>query len=165
MEKAPMTEYGYQKITNELKHLKEVERPQIIVEIDTARAHGDLKENAEYHAAKEKQVFIETRINELSDIVSRAHVIDASTLPHERVSFGSTVKLLDLESEDEVVYHIVGGVESNPDKNMISYHSPLAKQLIGKQEGDEVHTRLPGGEKDFEVLEVGYEPLDFGAPK
>lgn len=162
MEKEPMTQFGYEKIREELRNLKEVERPAIIVEIDVARSHGDLKENAEYHAAKEKQVFIESRINELSDLISRSHVIDPTSLPHDRVSFGSTVKLMDLETEEEVEYTIVGGTESNPDRGLISYHSPLARQMLGKTESDEVKAKLPGGEREFEVLSIRYKEIDFG---
>lgn len=161
MEKEPMTSFGYEKLTGELKHLKDVERPNIVKEIDIARGHGDLKENAEYHAAKEKQVFIEARIAELSDQVSRAQVVDPSQLPHKRVSFGSTVKLEDMDTEEALEYTIVGATESKPEKGLISFHSPLAKQLIGKEEGDEVKAQLPGGERDFEVIEIYYKEIIF----
>jgi transcription elongation factor GreA len=161
MQKEPMTQFGYTKMTGELKHLKEVERPNIVQEIDTARGHGDLKENAEYHAAKEKQNFIETRIAELSDLVSRAQVVDPSILPHERVSFGSTVKIMDLDNESEQEYTIVGGTESNPEKGLISYHSPLAKQMIGKEEGDVFQAHLPSGIREFEMLEICFKKICF----
>jgi len=161
MEKEPMTVYGYNKLCSELKHLKEFERPAIVKEIDIARSHGDLKENAEYHAAKEKQVFIESRINELGELVAKAHVIDPAILPHERVSFGSTVRVMDLDSEDESEYTIVGGIESNPDRFLISFGSPLAKALIGKTEGDEINVKLPNGTKDYEVLKVFYKEIHF----
>lgn len=157
----PMTQYGYDKLLAELKNLKEIERPKNIKEIDEAREHGDLKENAEYHAARERQLFLDARINELTQLVAEARVIDPETINHDKVGFGSTVTLEDMDTEDKVVYTIVGATESNPDKGLISYHSPLAKQLIGKVEGDEINVTLPKGKVDYEVLEVCYKKINF----
>ncbi len=161
MQKEPMTEYGYSKLTNELKNLKEFERPAVTKEIEIAREYGDLKENAEYHAAKERQVFIESRINELSDVLARAQVINPSSIAHERVSFGSTIKLIDMDSEEEFEYSIVGASESNPDIGLISYNSPLAKALIGKEEGDEIIAKLPAGDKSYEIIKIYYKEIKF----
>ena len=157
----PMTEYGYNKLISELKHLKEVERPNNIIEIDTAREHGDLKENAEYHAARDKQLFLDARINELTQLVAITRVIDPKSINHDKVSFGSTVLLEDMDTEEKLCYTIVGSTESNPDKGLISYHSPLAKQLLGKEVGDEVNVQLPKGRADYEVLEVYYKEIEF----
>ncbi|WP_121764670.1 transcription elongation factor GreA [Helicobacter burdigaliensis] len=156
-----MTQYGYEKLINELKNLKEVERPNNIKEIDTAREHGDLKENAEYHAAREKQLFIDARINELTQLLAQARVIDPKTITHDKVSFGSTILLEDLDTEEELCYTIVGATESNPDKGLISFHSPLAKQLLGKCVGDEVNVILPRGKADYEILKVFYKEINF----
>ncbi|PAF42259.1 transcription elongation factor GreA [Helicobacter sp. 11S03491-1] len=161
MNKEPMSQYGYQKLCTELKNLKEIERPNIIKEIDIARGHGDLKENAEYHAAKEKQLFIEARINDLSQILSNAQVIDPQTLAHNKVSFGSTVKIRNLDNDKEFIYTIVGSTESNPSCGLISFGSPIAKSLIGKIQGDEVTISLPNGENDFEILEIFYKKIEF----
>ncbi len=161
MEKEPMTNVGYEKITNELDFLKSSERPETVIALDEARQLGDLKENAEYHAAKEKLKLIDIQIAELGAILSKAVIIDPSTLPHDRVSFGSTVKLLNVDTDEEFEYSIVGGVESNADKGMISFNSPLAKQLMGKEEGNEFSATLPGGVKTFEVLEVFYKELEL----
>lgn len=156
-----MTEYGYNKLIAELKNLKEVERPKNIIEIDTARDHGDLKENAEYHAARERQLFLDARINELTQLVAQARVIDPASLTHDKVSFGSTIKLEDLDTEEIYIYTIVGATESDPNKGLISYHSPLAKQLLGKVVGDEVAVMLPKGRVDYEILEITYQPIAF----
>ncbi|GAA8656395.1 transcription elongation factor GreA [Helicobacter pylori] len=161
MNKEPMSMHGYNKICAELKQLKEVERPNIVKEIDIARGHGDLKENAEYHAAKEKQRFIEARIVDLSETIANAQVIDPSVLAHNKVSFGSTIKILNLDNDKEFSYTIVGSVESDPAKGLISFGSPIAKSLIGKSKGDAVSIQLPNGESDFEILDIYYKEICF----
>ena len=157
----PMTKYGYEKLQAEMTYLKMVERPQTVKDIEEALEHGDLKENAEYHAAKEKQRLIDGRMIELSDLISNAQIVDPSALEHAKVSFGSTVVLSDIESGEEKTYTIVGGCESNPDIGLISFNSPLAKQLLGRQEGDEVKVRLPNGEKEFEIESITYQEIVF----
>lgn len=161
MDKEPMTRVGYEKITSELEFLKNTERPETVIALDEARQLGDLKENAEYHAAKDKLALIDAQIAELGSIISKAVIIDPESLPHDRISFGSTVELLDVDTEEEFAYAIVGGVESNADNGLISFNSPLAKQLLGKEEGDEVEATLPGGKKTFEILNVCYKELDL----
>ncbi len=157
----PMTIYGYEKLQAEVKDLKEVKRPGVVKAIEEALEHGDLKENAEYHAAKEQQKNIDNRLAELQEILGNAQIVDPSELAHAKVSFGSTVVMTDMDSDEEVTYTIVGGSESNPDRGLISFNSPLAKQLLGKEEGDEAKVRLPGGEKEFEIEEVKYEEIIF----
>ena len=161
MDKEPMTRVGYEKITGELDFLKSKERPETVIALDEARQLGDLKENAEYHAAKEKLALIDVHIAELGAVISKAVIIDPQTLPHNKVSFGSTIELVDCDTDEEFTYSIVGGVESNADKGLISFNSPLAKQLLGKEEGDEVVAKLPGGQKTYEVLSVGYKELEL----
>ena len=160
-QKEPMTLYGYEKLSAEMNEIKLVERPKVVKAIEEAADLGDLKENAEYHAAKERQSQIDDRIAELQDILGRAQIVDPSTLEHARVSFGSTVVLCDLDTDDELTYTIVGGCESNPSTGLISFNSPLAKQLLGKEEGDEFKARLPKGEVEYEVLEVKYQEIIF----
>ena len=162
MQKEPMLEVTYKKLSEELEQLKTHERGNIAAIIDEARAQGDLKENAEYHAAKDEQGLMEARIAELTDLVGRAQVVDPSTLGHERISFGSTVELVDQESDEEVVYTIVGGQESNPTKGFISIQSPLAKALLGKEEGDEIDISLPAGQKTYDIEAVSYVEIELG---
>ncbi|NEW60953.1 transcription elongation factor GreA [Sulfurovum sp. bin170] len=154
MQKEPMLEATFNKLSKELEQLKTVERRVIAKVIDTARELGDLKENAEYHAAKDKQGMMEARIVELTDLVGRAQVIDPSKLGHKRVSFGSTVELIDQDDDSEITYTIVGSQESNPDRGLISVGSPMARALLGKEEGDEVTIVLPSGKKKFDVESI-----------
>lgn len=154
-----MLRVTYTKLSKELEQLKTTERGVIAATIDEARAQGDLKENAEYHAAKEKQGLMEARIAELTDVVGRAQVVDPSTLAHTRVSFGSTVYLTDQNTGEEISYTIVGGKESKPSKGLISIQSPMARALIGKEEGDEVSLVLPSGTKMYDIEEVSYKEI------
>ncbi len=157
----PMTLFGYEKLQAEVKDLKVVKRPQTVKDIEEALEHGDLKENAEYHAAKEMQRTIDGRLADLAGIIGNAKIVDPTELEHAKISFGSTVVMTDMDSEEELTYTIVGGCESNPDMGLISFYSPLAKQLLGKEEGDEVKVRLPGGEKEYEIDEVKYQDIVF----
>jgi transcription elongation factor GreA len=157
MSKVPMTVRGHELLQEELKRLKSVDRPRVIEAIAEARAHGDLKENAEYHAAKEQQGFIEMRIKNLEGKLSHLQVIDVTAIDGKgKVVFGSTVELLDEDTEQELEYRIVGEDEADIKNNLISYTSPIARALIGKSEGDVVSFQAPGGEKNFEILEVKY---------
>ncbi len=160
-DKEPMTEYGYKKLMNELNDLKKRQRPETVIELDIARSHGDLKENAEYHAAKDRLAFIDARIGELTTLVARTHVIDPRSYEHDKVRFGSTVMLENLDTNEEVTYTIVGSTESNAYRGLISFHSPLAKQLMGRGEGEEVTIKLPSGSQTYEVLEIAYHEIDF----
>jgi len=157
----PMTLFGYNKLQAEVKDLKEIKRPGVVKAIEEALEHGDLKENAEYHAAKEQQKQIDGRLDELADIIGNAQIVDPSELAHAKISFGSTVVMTDMDTDEAISYTIVGGCESNPDVGLISFSSPLAKQLLGKEEGDEVKVRLPGGEKEYEIEEVKYQEIIF----
>jgi transcription elongation factor GreA len=157
MQQEPMTSKDYDNLTQSLNDMKLVHRPKILVAIEEARQLGDLKENAEYHAAKEDQANINKRIAELEDLITRVVIIDPATLAHQKISFGSTVKLIDVSSDEEIIYTIVSSPHSNPEIGNISFHSPLAKQLLGKSEGDEFTAQLPGGKKEFEIEEVYYD--------
>lgn len=157
MEKEPMTNQGFENITSQLSDMKLTLRPAIVIALDEARQLGDLKENAEYHAAKEDLANMDKQIAVTEDIISRSVIIDPSILPHDKVSFGSSVTLIDLDTDNEINYTIVGSQESNPEDGKISFNSPLAKQLLGKEEGDEVKAKLPGGTKEFEVEKVYYQ--------
>ncbi len=159
MQKEPMTNEGYNKLTTELSDLKLIHRPKIIIAIEEARQLGDLKENAEYHAAKEDQANINKKIAEMEDMVTKAVVIDPSTLAHDKVSFGSTVTIINVNTDEEITYTLGSFLDSNPDNGIISFNSPLAKQLLGKEEGDEFTARLPGGNISFEVESVSYKPF------
>ena len=159
--KEPMTEYGYKKLTHELSDLRKRQRPETVIELDIARSHGDLKENAEYHAAKDRLAFLDARIGELSDLLSRTQVIDPASYDHDKIRFGSTVMLENLTTNEEITYTIVGSTESNPDRGLISYHSPLSKQLMGRSEGEEVTIKLPSGNQEYEILEIAYHEIDF----
>lgn len=156
MEKIPMTAEGYQALDAELKRLKTVERPSIIAAIAEARGHGDLSENAEYHAAKERQSFIEGRLAELEDKIARAQIIDVSKLSGKQVKFGATVQLIDEDSGDKAKYKIVGEDESDVAKGKVSVTSPIARALIGKEEGDVVEVMAPGGAKSYEIVKVKF---------
>ncbi len=151
-----MTPAGFVQLEEELKSLKSVERPAVIKAIAEAREHGDLSENAEYHAARERQSFIEGRVGELEDIISRAQVIDVSTLSGDQVRFGATVTLADEDSDDEVAYTIVGAHEADIRQGRMSVHSPLARALIGKHIGDTVEVTAPGGSKSYQIIDVRY---------
>jgi transcription elongation factor GreA len=156
MDKVPMTKQGYDALEKELRTLKSVERPAVIVAIAEARAHGDLSENAEYTAARERQSFIEGRIKELESVISAAQIIDPSSLTGNTIKFGATILLADEDSGDEVTYQIVGPYESNADKGMISTTAPIARALIGKGVGDSVEVVTPAGKRSYEVLDVQY---------
>lgn len=158
MTRIPLTARGAENLRKELARLKSEDRPEVIRAIAEARAHGDLKENAEYHAAKEQQGFIEGRIKDIEGKLSNAQIIDVSSLPASgRVVFGSTVVLFDPDADQETTYQIVGEDEADIRAGLISVNSPIARGLIGKEEGDEVEVRAPGGVRTFEILEVRYE--------
>ena len=154
MEKVPRTAGGYQTLDEELKRLKTIERPAVIAAISEAREHGDLSENAEYHAAKERQGWIEGRIAEIEDKIARAQVIDVSKLSGKQVKFGATVSVVDEDTEEEARYQIVGDHEADVKEGRISLSSPLSRAMIGKEVGEVVEVNTPGGVKAYEILKV-----------
>ena len=156
--KVPITARGAEKLREELGQLKKVERPRIVEAIAEARAHGDLKENAEYHAAREQQSFVEGRIKEIEGKLSHAHIVDITTMDAGgKVVFGCTVELIDEDTEETICYQIVGEDEADIKVGMISINSPIARALIAKMEGDVVSVTVPGGERSLEIIEVRYE--------
>lgn len=159
MGKFPITKKGFEKLEAELKHLKQIERKKITSAIAEAREHGDLSENAEYHAAREKQSFLEGKISDLEDKLARAEVIDPSKLSSDNVKFGASVELIDDDTEESVVYSIVGEYEADISKKRISISSPIAKALIGKAVGDIVEVNTPKGSKSYEILNISYKEL------
>jgi transcription elongation factor GreA len=154
VERIPMSKAGNQKLRDELARLERVERVEVVRAIETAREHGDLKENAEYHAAKERQGHIEGRIRELKDKLARAEVIDCSKVSEEKAVFGTVVSLLDMDNEEEVSYQLLGPEESDVKSGSISVLSPLGRSILGKKVGDEVIVKTPGGRREFEVVEI-----------
>ena len=158
MQRVPVTAKGAELLKEELNELKTVTRPQIVEAISTAREHGDLKENAEYHAAREQQSFAEGRIQELESVLSTAQIIDVSTLDVEgRVVFGAKVELEDLDTEETVTYEIVGDIEADIKQNKIAVSSPIARALIGKEEGEVAVVQAPAGIREYEIIEVNYD--------
>lgn len=152
----PMTARGHQQLLEDLQRLKSVERPRNVRDIEEARAHGDLSENAEYHAAKDRQSLLDVQIRELEDKIARAQIIDISKLSGDKVVFGATVKLVDDDTDEDVVYQIVGEHEAEPKEGRISLGSPVARSLIGRRVGDLVEVRTPAGVRNFEVLDVSF---------
>jgi len=156
MDKIPLTRTGYDKLDAELKQLKSEERPAVIRAIAEAREHGDLSENAEYHAAREKQSFIEGRVKELESVLSLADVIDPSKLSGP-IKFGATIQIVDEDTDEEKTYQIVGEPEANLEQGLLNLKSPIARALIGKEEGDSVEVRTPGGTRSYEILSIDYK--------
>jgi len=157
MPQFPMTREGFEELKEELEYLKKEERPKVVEAIEQARAHGDLSENAEYDAAKEKQGFIEGRIEELEGLISHAEIIDPSDMSGDRVKFGATVTIFDFTNDEETTYQIVGNEEADIDEGKIGYKSPIAQALIGKSVAEEVTIETPGGDKIVEITEVEYK--------
>ncbi len=157
MDKEPITVTGLENLKIELENLKNVQRPKIVAAIAEARSHGDLKENAEYHAAKEQQGLIEGRVLAINDLIARANVIDVTKIDNDgKVIFGSTIKLQDLETNKEITYRLVGQDEADISKNLIFFKSPIGRALIGKNKGDMVSVKTPSGERNFEIKDVQY---------
>ena len=157
MDKEPVTVNGLKKLQEELEEIKNIKRPKIIAAIAEARGHGDLKENAEYHAAKEQQALIESRVIAINDLIARANVIDVTKIENNgKVIFGSTVKLQDLDTNKKINYKLVGQDEADIKKNLIFFKSPIGKALVGKDKGEMVTVNTPSGEKNFEILDVEY---------
>ena len=157
MEKAPMTLQGYTDLETELKRLKSTERPDVIKAIAAAREHGDLSENAEYHAARERQAFIEGRVGIIEDLLSRAEVIDVSSIKGKAIKFGATIKVEDEDTDEKSTYQIVGEHEADIQKGKLSVTSPMARAMIGKTVGDSVEVTTPGGTKSYEIMGVRYK--------
>jgi len=157
MEQFPVTKKGFEKLSAEFEDLKKVQRPEVIEAIAVAREHGDLKENAEYHAAREQQSFIEGRIQTLEAVLGRAKIIDPSTLSGDTVKFGATVTIVNEETDQEFTYQIVGDYDADMENGLISMSTPIARALIGKSEGDSVPVRTPKGKIDYEILNVEYK--------
>ena len=157
MDKEPITVKGLENLKSELDDLKNVQRPKIVEAIAEARSHGDLKENAEYHAAKEQQALIESRVIAINDLIARANVIDVTKIDNNgKVIFGSTVKVQDLDNNKNITYRLVGQDEADIKKNLIFFKSPIGKSLIGKNEGEMISVNTPSGERNFEILKVEY---------
>jgi len=154
VERVPLSKTGHQKLRDELQRLERVERPEIVKAIEVARGHGDLSENAEYHAAKERQGMIEGRIRDLKDKLARAEVIDCAVIDTDKVIFGSVVRLLDLSNDEEVTYQLLGSEESDVKRGSISVLSPLGRGMLGKEVGDEIKVQTPGGPREFEVIDI-----------
>jgi transcription elongation factor GreA len=160
MDRVPMTSSGLEKLREELRRLKSVDRPQNVKDIEEARAHGDLSENAEYHAAKERQSHIVGRIQQVEDWIGRAEVIDVSRLSGDKVVFGATVTLADVETDKKVTYRIVGELEADIKRGLISVTSPIARGVIGREIGDSVKVQAPGGAREYEIAEVKFVEED-----
>ena len=154
MDKIPFTKDGLEKLRQELIHLEKVVRPNNIRAIEEARSHGDLSENAEYHAAKDKQSFIAGRINELKSVIARSEIIEVEEGPPDRIVFGRTVLLYNLKTDEEIAYQLLGPYESDPENGRISVTSPLGQALIGKEAGEEVKAKTPGGIREYEIVEI-----------
>ncbi len=154
MERVPITRKGYEALKEELEYLKKVERPKNIKAIEEARSHGDISENAEFEAAKDRQAFIGGRLNDLEDKLARAEIIDPDTMPKDRVVFSSLVVLENIDTGENVEYQLVGPDESNIEQGLISVSSPLGKAIIGKKPGDEINLQTPGGQRNYELVEI-----------